>query len=100
MIDNNLQRVIWIKYSLNPVLGDQSTGTVFDPFILFHDNKFKIFVSWRNKGAIALATSKDGIDWSNLTIVLNRGKSKSWESIVNRGSVVLYNKKFYLYYIT
>ena len=98
MIDNNLQRVIWIKYSLNPVLGDQSTGTVFDPFILFHDNKFKIFVSWRNKGAIALATSKDGIDWSNLTIVLNRGKSKSWESIVNRGSVVLYNKKFYLYY--
>ena len=88
----------WTKYYLNPILGDNKTGTVFDPFVLRHDNLFKMYVSWRKKGAIAISTSKDGIKWSNLQIVLNKGDSKSWESIVNRGSVIIFKNKFYLYY--
>ena len=34
---------------------------------------YKMFVSWRPKGAIALTSSKDGINWSPLEIVLNKG---------------------------
>ena len=94
----SLQRELWTKYYFNPVLGDKITGTVFDPFVLRHDNLFKMYVSWRKKGAIAISTSKDGIKWSDLQIVLNKGDSKSWESIVNRGSVIIFKDKFYLYY--
>ena len=57
-----------------------------------------MYVSWRKKGTIALSISKNGIKWSNLQIVLNKGDSKSWESIVNRCSVALFNNKYYLYY--
>ena len=40
-----------------------------------------MFVSWRPKGAIALTSSKDGINWSPLEIVLNKGNNKSWKII-------------------
>ena len=48
-----------------------------------------MYVSWRIKGAIALSTSKDGINWSELTIVLDKGDPHSWESRVNRGSIII-----------
>ena len=57
-----------------------------------------MYVSWRRKGCIALSTSKDGIKWSNLKIVLNKGKPNSWESIVNRAGIILLNNIFYLWY--
>ena len=88
----------WIKYENNPVLGNSEIGIVFDPFVFKNENIFKMYVSWRTKGVIALSTSKDGIIWSDLNIVLNKGNSSSWESIVNRASIVNFNKKFYLWY--
>lgn len=88
----------WKKYSFNPVLGNNQTGTVFDPFVIKHDNIYKMVVSWRNKGVIALSTSKDGNIWSNLKIILNNGDKQSWESIINRGCLVIINNKYYLYY--
>ena len=63
----------WIKYDSNPVLGNKETGTVFDPFVIKLNYMYKMFVSWRPKGAIALTSSKDGINWSPLEIVLNKG---------------------------
>ena len=88
----------WIKYDSNPVLGNKETGTVFDPFVIKLNYMYKMFVSWRPKGAIALTSSKDGINWSPLEIVLNKGNNKSWENNINRASVLLLNKKFYMYY--
>ena len=66
----------WKKYSLNPVLGNNQTGTVFDPFVIKYDNIYKMIVSWREKGVLALSTSTDGIIWSNLKIILNKGNKK------------------------
>ena len=86
------------KYSLNPVLGNNKTGTLFDPYVIKNDNLYKMFVSWRPKGAIALSTSRDGIIWSNLTIILNKGEKDSWESIVNRGCLIKLFNKYYLWY--
>ena len=88
----------WIKSQLNPVLGNKTIGTLFDPFVIIHDNLYKMYVSWRSKGAIALSTSKDGIHWSDLEIILNKGISQSWESIVNRASILFLDGKFFLFY--
>ena len=88
----------WEKYKLNPVLGNNKTGTLFDPFVLKHENIYKMYVSWRPLKSIALSTSKDGINWSDLKIVLNPGNNNTWESIINRGSIVILNNKFYLWY--
>ena len=57
-----------------------------------------MYLSWRIKGSIALSLSKDGINWSNLETVLDKGNKTSQEIIVNRASVVLLNKKFYIWY--
>ena len=88
----------WIKYDLNPILGNSNTGTVFDPFVIRHNNLYKMFVSWRKKGAIALSISEDGLNWGDLKIVLNKGEEKSWESIVNRACVLIFKNKFYMWY--
>jgi len=88
----------WKKYSLNPVLGNNQIGTVFDPFVIKYDNIYKMIVSWREKGVLALSTSTDGIIWSNLKIILNKGNKKSWESIVNRGCLLIIYNKYYLWY--
>lgn len=76
----------WTKYIYNPVLGNNKTGTVFDPFVIKYNNIYKMYVSWRTTGAIALSTSKDGIKWSELKIILNKGNRQSWESIVYRST--------------
>ena len=88
----------WTKFTCNPVLGNDIIGTVFDPFVIKFNDEYKMYVSWRKEGAIALSTSKDGYHWSELKIILNKGIKNSWESIVNRASILIYNKKFYLWY--
>ena len=98
LIQNNDITEEWLKYESNPVLGNEETGTVFDPFVIKHGYWYKMYVSWRPKGAIALTLSKDGKKWSPLKIVLNKGNIKSWESNVNRASILILNKKFYMWY--
>ena len=61
----------WKKSIRNPILGNKKIGSLFDPFVIKHDNLYKMYVSWRLSGEIALSTSKDGINWSDLKIVLN-----------------------------
>lgn len=63
----------WDKYKNNPVLGDESTESLFDPYVFVDkDGTYRMYVSWRKKGAIAVTTSKDGINWSELKIVLDK----------------------------
>lgn len=53
----------WEKYSLNPVLGDNKIGTVFDPFVMLDQNNlYRMYVSLRNPGKIALSISENGIN--------------------------------------
>lgn len=89
----------WIKYKLNPVLGYDINTIVFDPFVMLDENKlYRMYVSWRNVGKIALSFSSDGIKWSNLQIVLEKGNSSSWENIVNRASVIYKDGVYYMWY--
>ena len=89
----------WKKYSSEPVLGNEETGTVFDPYVMKDkDGKYRMYVSWRNKGAIAVTTSNDGINWSDLKIVLERDTTTGWENIINRATVIYKDGKYYMWY--
>ena len=63
----------------NPVLArsdikDAPAGTVADPFMIHSDNTwfmfFEILNQFKSKGEIALATSKNGLEWEYSQIVL------------------------------
>ena len=87
----------WEKYSLNPIIGNKQTGTVFDPYVLKDkDGLYKMYLSWRKTNTIALISSKDGINWSNLKIVLNKGKD--WEKSVNRACVIIKDEIYHMWY--
>lgn len=88
----------WIKYYKNPILGNKVTGSLFDPSIIQIDDIYKMYVSWRKFGAIALSTSKDGINWSDLKIVLNKSNSNSWDSIINRASVITKDGNYHMWF--
>lgn len=62
------------------------------------NNTYRMYVSWRNLGKIALSLSEDGINWSDLQIVLNNGNSKSWENIVNRACVIYKEGLYYMWF--
>lgn len=89
----------WEKYENNPVLGDELTGSVFDPYVFVDENgTYRMYVSWRKKGAIAVTTSEDGINWSELKIVLDKDTSTGWEDIVNRATVVYKDGLYHMWY--
>lgn len=89
----------WNKYKDNPVLGNEDTGSLFDPYVMMDlDGTYRMYVSWRKNGTIAVTTSKDGINWSKLQVVLNRDESTGWENIVNRATVVYRNGVYHMWY--
>ena len=88
----------WKKYEFNPILGNSKTGTLFDPYILVDKGLLKLYLSWRKEGNIVLSTSEDGIHWSDIKVVLDRGKKDSWDSIINRADVIYNNGLYHMWY--
>lgn len=89
----------WSKYENNPVIGNEITGTLFDPYVFIDDNgMYRMYVSWREKGAIAVTTSKDGINWAELKIVLDNDKTTGWENKINRPTIVYKDGKYHMWY--
>ena len=89
----------WIKFKSNPVLGDKSTGTLFDPNVIIDEyGNYRMYVSNRKKGAISVSISKDGIKWGELKEVLNPNENNGWEKIINRCSVIYKDNKYYMWY--
>ena len=87
----------WNKYSGNPILGNQMTGTLFDPFVFNENGLLRMLYSDRKDGCLVLATSKDGICWENRQTILC-GVENSWEHIVNRGCLLKHGDKWQLWY--
>src|ERR1700730_6545514 len=77
----------WVKYAKNPVLGGD-LGTCFDVSVLKENDGYRMWFSWRPKKSIALVESKDGIEWSKPTIVLEPNRETDWESDINRPVVI------------
>lgn len=87
----------WVKFEKNPVLGG-SLGTCFDVALLREGETYRMWFSWRPKQSIALAESKDGLTWSEPTIVLGPDKATGWEDDVNRPVVIKHDGKYRLWY--
>lgn len=91
----------WKRYRKDgkPIIGDETTGSLFDPNVIKdYDGLYRMYVSWRNKGAIAVCTSEDGINWSDLQIVLEQKPSSGWENEVNRATVIMKDNQYYMWY--
>jgi hypothetical protein len=49
---------------------------------------YRMYVSIRKFGKIAMLLSQDGINWSNLKIVIDKGNYTNWAYITNRTNVI------------
>jgi predicted GH43/DUF377 family glycosyl hydrolase len=87
----------WIKHQGNPVLGGEY-GTCFDLSILRLGGRYRMYFSWRPRKAIAVTESADGFSWSKPTIVLQGSGGDSWDSDVNRPSVILREGRYEMWY--
>lgn len=89
-------RAGWRKHLGSPVLGGD-LGTCFDVAVLDEDDRYSMYFSWRPKSAIALATSNDGVRWSEPTLVLGP-RDGGWEGRVNRPAVLRRDGVIHLWY--
>ena len=87
----------WKKVGCQPVYGDSTTGEIFDPFVFFEDNRFVMVASERRSGCLIRLDSQDGVVWSKTGCLLNNRKN-SWESVVNRASIVNRNGVYHMWY--
>lgn len=96
VVDNEVHT--WNKYSSHQLIGDQESGSLFDPFIMYNNNnnEYNLVVSNRKKGSIVLYKSKNGIDFDDNYITLLSPSSN--EYVYNRCSIVYKNKKYYMYF--
>jgi predicted GH43/DUF377 family glycosyl hydrolase len=89
----------WKKYSGNPVLGGKY-GTCFDISVLREGDAYRMWVSWRPKGSIALVESKDGLHyWSEPPRIVLRPRGETgWEDEVNRPVVLKREDGYHMWY--
>ena len=88
----------WKKYADNPVMGGKC-GTCFDVAVLREGDKYRMWLSWRPKKAVALVESADGIHWSEPPqIVLGPRPESGWEDNINRPSVVKRADGYHMWY--
>src|SRR5882724_4041557 len=87
----------WLKYEKNPVLGGD-LGTCFDISVLKEGDTYRMWFSWRPKRSIALAESKDGIQWSKPVIVLGPNNKTDWEYDLNRPVVIKNGNRYQMWY--
>lgn len=88
----------WIKYPGNPVLGGDF-GTIFDISVYQkNDTAYQMFCSWRPQRSIAIANSKDGLNWSAPQVCLAYDDSSGWERDVNRPVVIFRNGRYHMWY--
>lgn len=88
----------WTKYQGNPVLGDENTGTMFDPFVRMVNDRYVMCVSRRRDNCLMLYDSEDGVNWKNGRVILQGNGGSDWETEVNRGCFLIRDGKWYLWY--
>ena len=81
-----------------PVYGDETTGSVFDPYVLFSDGIYRMYVSERKRNGVDVCTSSDGVHWEKTCQALGPDEGSNWEEKVNRVSVCFNAGKWYMWY--
>ena len=85
------------KYG-SPVFGDETTASVFDPFVVMIEDRYRLFVSERKNSGIICTDSTDGTEWEKWKVALEAGHKGSWEERVNRASVCEIDGKWLMWY--
>lgn len=88
----------FIKYTNNPVFGDESTGTVFDAYASIDHGRYRMDFSWRPKKACAVTFSDDGIHWDEPQITLSADPTTGWEDDLNRNCVLRVGDVYKMWY--
>ena len=87
----------WVKKA-NPVYGDENTDSVFDPYVLFFDGMYRLYVSERKNNGVDVCISADGVHWEKVGQALAPCEATDWEEKVNRVSVCCNAGKWYMWY--
>lgn len=80
------------------VFGDAITGSVFDPQVIYHNGKYRMYVSERKRHGILVTESTDGEHWEDTRIALECGQAGDWDEKVNRAHVCLINGMWWMWY--
>lgn len=95
--DYEPERGGWKKCKF-PVFGDETTASVFDPYVMQIKNGYRLFVSERKNSGIICADSCDGLSWKKWEVSLEHGAIGSWEERVNRATVCQKDGKWLMWY--
>ena len=87
----------WEKYE-SPVFGEDTTASVFAPFVVMIEDRYRLFVSERKNSGIICTDSTDGTEWEKWKVALEAGDKGSWEERVNRASVCKIDGKWLMWY--
>lgn len=87
----------WRKIRATPVYGDETTSSIFDPFVFIENDKFIMIVSERLNHGIDRLESEDGIHWDKTATILRRIPD-TWQSIVNRATLVFHDGLWHMWY--
>lgn len=88
----------YVRKISGPVLGDGSTGTLFDPCVRkFSDSEFTMYVAARASDTIDCYSSRNGESWvfEGTSLYPRSGK---WDSLVNRACVLQVGHCWYMWY--
>jgi len=87
----------WQKYENNPVILYSDYGTIFDVTMLKDDDLYRMWLSWRPRRSIAYTESKDGINWTELKVVLTP-EGHDWADDLNRPAVLKKDGTYHMWY--
>lgn len=87
----------WSKVGDTPVYGSIETNTIFDPYVFEKERILFLVASERKNNSIIRLESTDGIHWNNRITLLER-KSKTWQHLVNRATVLYHNGLWHMWY--
>ena len=89
----------FIKDEGNPILGDETTGTLFDVYVTRSaDGVYRMDLSARADDSLAVAFSADGLHWGTLKTTLRANPESGWEDLVNRHCVLRIGDSYKMWY--
>ncbi len=90
----------WHKYENNPVLGNTTTGSLFDPCVRKIDGLYIMCLSCRRTHSIKMLSSEDGYtwNWDNAVEILVGINNSNWETRVNRACFLVKDNIWHLWY--
>jgi hypothetical protein len=91
------------KIKANPVVGP-GLGTCFDVSVLREGSRYRMWFSWRDRKALALVESVNGISWTEPRVVIDAARSRwsKWlhgrSNNVSRPSVVFHAGLYHIWF--